>query len=423
MATYNFDLLELADGESGKAAVSVVISKKKSEAAAAKLADVAEPAAYDKPKYSYFTKLQYDNDSGSNYDGISGNAHNNSDAGNCGSNDQVCDDSEHYSYGHDKRQIERGHDSYSNGERPGNRQGQPRMKKVYVRKVNAGTVAEEKPEENVVSTKVTEQKEVNADNASESNKSAGGPAQDGPNNEQGTGTGERKFLRKERLNGSEKREKKNAKKTIDNESEKTKKQDYEVDVSKKQIDKQPLEEEKKCLLTFKFDQTLAEYERMREEKKKSSEVSKTEVRKVTVEEFKDLHKLEKKKLDDEKTVMKVTVQNGNGASTYAYNGGSNSAPRDDYFGPGRRDGDNRGNGGHGYGGYQGNGGYRRQQQQQQRRPSNDRYYGERRNSAPLLDVQNMSKFPKLPIAASARSTALASASAPAPTKASAPASA
>ena len=63
MVNFNFDLLELADGESGEAAVSVVVAKK-SVAAAAKLvdaADPAEPAAHDKPKYSYFTKLQHDN--------------------------------------------------------------------------------------------------------------------------------------------------------------------------------------------------------------------------------------------------------------------------------------------------------------------------------------------------------------------------
>ncbi|RLN18991.1 uncharacterized protein C2845_PM02G41730 [Panicum miliaceum] len=558
MATYNFGLLELADGESGEAAVSVVIGKKKSEAAAAKLADVAdpaEPAAYDKPKYSYFTKLQHDNgvrkcqqelkrlrevliklreeeiklkekkgnegrinelfekqrrlrqeqrklrmdeailvpqrkafyeehcipleedermksggsdfanaDSGSNYDGISGNAYNNNDVGNCGSNDQVCDSGEHYSYGYDERQVERGHDNYSNGERQGNCQGQLRMKKVYVRKVktssNAGTEAEEKAENNVVSAKATEQKEANADNAFESNKSAGGAAQDGPNNQQGAGAGEKKFFRKERLNGSEKRKKKNAKKTIGNLSEKAKKQDSEADGSKKQAHKQRPEEEKK---------TLAEYERMCEEKKKSSEVPKTEVRKITAEEFKDLQMLEKKKLDDEETVMKAekaqpivkeaskkkgiveaegkeatikdvkpkkvavphqnlgfrlsrrvsydqkaVVQNGDGASTYAYNDGSNGAPRDDYSGPGRHDG------------YYGNSGYRQQQQQggqQQRHPANERYYGEHRNSASLLDVENISKFPALPVASSARSAALASASAPAPAEASAPASA
>ena len=44
---------------------------------------------------------------------------------------------------------------------------------------------------------------------------------------------------------------------------------------------------------------------MREEKKKSLEVSKPEMRKVTAEEFKNLQMLEKKMLDDEETVIKV----------------------------------------------------------------------------------------------------------------------
>ena len=44
---------------------------------------------------------------------------------------------------------------------------------------------------------------------------------------------------------------------------------------------------------------------MRAEKKKSLEVSKPEMRKVTAEEFKNLQMLEKKKLDDEETVMKA----------------------------------------------------------------------------------------------------------------------
>ena len=44
---------------------------------------------------------------------------------------------------------------------------------------------------------------------------------------------------------------------------------------------------------------------MREEKNKSLEVSKTEMRKVTAEEFKNLQMLEKKKLDDEETVRKA----------------------------------------------------------------------------------------------------------------------
>jgi hypothetical protein len=64
MATYNFDLLELADGESREAAVSAVVGKKMIEAAAAKLVDTAdpvEPAAHGKSKYSYFIKLQHDN--------------------------------------------------------------------------------------------------------------------------------------------------------------------------------------------------------------------------------------------------------------------------------------------------------------------------------------------------------------------------
>ena len=58
---------------------------------------------------------------------------------------------------------------------------------------------------------------------------------------------ERIFFRKEKLNGSEKRKKKNAKKTSSSEPEKAKEQDSEVDASKKQADKQPLEEEKKVM--------------------------------------------------------------------------------------------------------------------------------------------------------------------------------
>ena len=128
----------------------------------------------------------------------------------------------------------------------------------------------------------------------------------------------------------------------------------------------------------------------------------------------------------------AAVQNGNGASMGAHNGGGNGAPRGDYSGPGRRDRYNRGNGGYGYGkgngGYPGNGGYRQQQQQggnvggyyqQQRRPANDRYYRERSDSATVLDVE----FPALPVAASARAAALASASTPTPAEGSAPASA
>jgi hypothetical protein len=64
MATYNFDLLKLADDESGDAAVFVVVGKKKTEAAAAKPADAADPAhqpaAQEKPKYSFYAKQQVD---------------------------------------------------------------------------------------------------------------------------------------------------------------------------------------------------------------------------------------------------------------------------------------------------------------------------------------------------------------------------
>jgi len=49
---------------------------------------------------------------------------------------------------------------------------------------------------------------------------ARGATQDGPSNEQGASTRERKFFRKEKLNGSEKRKKKNAKKTGGTEPEK-----------------------------------------------------------------------------------------------------------------------------------------------------------------------------------------------------------
>ncbi|RLN16391.1 uncharacterized protein C2845_PM02G08880 [Panicum miliaceum] len=321
------------------------------------------------------------------------------------------------------------------------------MKKVYVRKVNAssdaGTKVEEKLEDNVVSARAIEQKDANADNAnavlaSESDLSAG-------------------------LNGSEKRKKKNANKTNGNELEKAKKQDYEVDGSKKQADKQLLEEEKKALV---------EYERMREEKK-FSEITKTEVRKVTAKEFKGLQMLEKKKLDDEEAAMKAektqpkvkeaskkeetvkaegkesvakdakpkkvsvprqdlgfrpprrvsydreaVVQNGNGTPTGGYNGRGNDASRVGYSGPGRHDGYNRGNGGYndgrGNGGFQqeraGNGGYYLQHGgQQQRRAANDRYHQEHRNSTLVLNVEDMSKFPALPVAASAEACAPASA--------------
>ncbi|CAN6291115.1 unnamed protein product [Urochloa humidicola] len=389
--TYNFDLLDLADGESGDAAVSVVVGKKKTEAAAAaKPADAAEqagPVAQEKSKDFYYTKLQHDQgvrlckqelrrlkdvqnklraeetklkekpagnearlkecsdeqrklrqeqrqlrlveaklqqqkeamvreyeklnshganeDSGSNNDGSSCGY---SDYG--GNNDQyqtqVCNGDEHYPHGHDERQVGRGH--YNNGDRQGYRRGPPRMVKVYRPKVkassDAGTEAEEKPEASVVSANDTEQKDAIADNAdavpaSESDKSAaGGPSQDGPNNGQGSTAGTKPSKQKATVNGSVKRKKKNAKKNSGTELDKGKKQDFE-DVSKERADNPPLEEEKK------FEQTLAEYERMCEEKKKSLEASKTEVRKVAAEGFKDMKMLGKKKLDDEETVIKV----------------------------------------------------------------------------------------------------------------------
>lgn len=57
--TYNFGLLDLADGESGDAAVYLVVGKKH---AAAKLAAAAKPAATpEKAKcFSYYTKLKHD---------------------------------------------------------------------------------------------------------------------------------------------------------------------------------------------------------------------------------------------------------------------------------------------------------------------------------------------------------------------------
>jgi hypothetical protein len=69
MASFNFGLLELADGESGEAAVSVVVGKAKAEAAHAKKAEsaAAESAAAvattEKAvhKNLYYLKLQHDN--------------------------------------------------------------------------------------------------------------------------------------------------------------------------------------------------------------------------------------------------------------------------------------------------------------------------------------------------------------------------
>jgi hypothetical protein len=60
-------------------------------------------------------------DSGSNYDKVKNNVYNNNDTGNFGGNNRVGDGGEHYSYGQDERQVERGHDNYSNGKRHENR--------------------------------------------------------------------------------------------------------------------------------------------------------------------------------------------------------------------------------------------------------------------------------------------------------------
>jgi len=66
MASFNFGLLELADGESGEAAVSVVVGKAKAEAAHAKKAEAAaaaESAEKEKAvhKNLYYFKLRHDN--------------------------------------------------------------------------------------------------------------------------------------------------------------------------------------------------------------------------------------------------------------------------------------------------------------------------------------------------------------------------
>jgi len=65
MASFNFGLLELADGESGEAAVSVVVGKVKAEAAHAKKAESAATGTTEKEKAVhknlYYLKLQHDN--------------------------------------------------------------------------------------------------------------------------------------------------------------------------------------------------------------------------------------------------------------------------------------------------------------------------------------------------------------------------
>ena len=69
-----FDLLDLADGESGEAAVSVVVAKRKTEAAADTAAAASSTAQDQKPatKNVFFTKLQFDNGTRCNPTGRAG---------------------------------------------------------------------------------------------------------------------------------------------------------------------------------------------------------------------------------------------------------------------------------------------------------------------------------------------------------------
>jgi hypothetical protein len=93
-------------------------------------------------------------------------------------------------------------------------------------------------------------------------------------------------------NGSQKRKQKRdgSKKDGGNETEKAK-EDSAAEP------KTYFEEEKKV--------TLEEYEKVREEKKKSLEVTATVVRTISAEEFKGLQLLEKKKAEEEAAIKKV----------------------------------------------------------------------------------------------------------------------
>ncbi|CAL5034439.1 unnamed protein product [Urochloa decumbens] len=417
MATYNFDLLDLADGESGEAAVSVVVGKKKTDASAAKPAAAAEPTAQEKAKDFYYTKLQHDQgvrlcqkeltrlrDVLRKLRGEETKLMKEQPA-NCEARleelsdeqrklrlaqSKLCeqflelmlqkeafykdnrmtlssDDCKDTKLVHDEgvrlcqleqrklRQAKRKLRVEETELRvPGNEarlkdlsdeqqkltQEQRKLEQQEVKLVeqkrafykkhkiplegdeeekptssfhdanadSGSNHGEKKPSsdastqpEHKLSSDAGTEAGTNADHnavpASESEKSAGGA-----HNGQGAPTGTRNPSRqKEKINGSEKRKKKIAKKNSGNEQEKDKKQDSKVDGSKNQADQQPppvypKEEEKK---------TLAEYEKMREEKKKSLEASKTEVRKVAAKEFDGKQMLEKKKLDDEEAVIKV----------------------------------------------------------------------------------------------------------------------
>ncbi|KAJ1292734.1 hypothetical protein BS78_01G012800 [Paspalum vaginatum] len=422
-----FDLLDLADGESGEAAVSVVVAKRKTEAAADPAA--AASTAQEKPatKNVFFTKLQFDNgirncqhelkglrevliklrqeETKLKEQGATGNevrlvelskeqrrlrqeqrklreeesrleplrkefylehgfpyvdenavqqggefvdqeesapadcANGGCDGANANGGDgTVCydggdqdqpefhSDGDGYSHGYGE---EGG--AYYNGGRQGNRGGQPKRRMEYRPKVkassDAGAEAEPNPEEKVsseagteeaehkvVSVGEAEQKEATAASsdtvaASESEQSAGDAAANNVRNNGQTAPGNKRFVPRQKLNGSEKRKLKNSKKSGGNGAEKAKKEDSEAAVTKRQADKVPQrayvrEEEQKVDPSAPAAMTLAEYEKMLEEKKKASEAARTE-RKVTAEEFEGLKVLEKRKLDAEEAVLKA----------------------------------------------------------------------------------------------------------------------
>jgi hypothetical protein len=106
-----------------------------------------------------------------------------------------------------------------------------------------------------------------------------------------------KDQKKNPLSGCQKRKKKRCSKLAGSETEKAK-QDSAVDGCSKQVAAEPktyFEEEKRL--------TLDEYEKVREEKKKSLEATTAAVRKISAEEFKGLQLLEK--ADEEEAVKKA----------------------------------------------------------------------------------------------------------------------
>ncbi|CAN6308512.1 unnamed protein product [Urochloa humidicola] len=327
MATYNFDLLDLADGESGEAAVSVVVGKnKKTELAAASKPNAAAAEQDKSKKDFYYTKLQHDQ-------GVRlcqleqrklkqakrkltvEKTELREQPGNEARLKELSDEQQKLTKEHRKLEqqevklVQQKRAFYKQHGFPLEEDEEEKpTSSFHDANVDSGSNhGENKPSSDAgtqpepkLSSDAGTEAGTNADNAvpaSESEKSAGGAAQDGPHNEQGAPT----VKKNPNVNGSEKRKKKNAKKNSGNEQEKVTKQDSKVDGLKNQADQEPLpmyrkEEEKK---------TLAEYEKMREEKKKSSEASKTDVRKVAAEEFEGMKMLGKKKLDDEEAVIKV----------------------------------------------------------------------------------------------------------------------